>query len=160
MSHPESPKRTGTTPRRTTLITIALSAAAFALGPLSVTPLVATAGAQGSVLEQAQGGAATPRASSPGPRATAGGGSAQAILNPKPNWSAPGMEQGGTMIGWSKAGALVLAVLSLTLLVPLAKFLKSAGNHNSEGVRSGVSGALAIAALSGMGASLVLFIAG
>lgn len=136
----------------------AAAAAGIALGPIAVTPLVATAGAQ-SVLEQAQGGAGSgagggvdlQRAA----RSSTSGGDVASKLNPAPNWNAPGVKQGIDLVAWAKAGGFTIAMLCMVGLVPLNRAMKSMQNHNAEGLRQGVMVAGGIALVIGSGATLI-----
>ena len=115
-------------------------------------PLLATASAQSSALEQSLGG----------PTSSTGGGvqkaqqPAQATrgtnLNASPDFSGPGINKGVSLIGWAKAGALVIGVLTLTIGIPASKALKEAGNHHASGIRAGVisvGGATILAGVAG-----------
>jgi hypothetical protein len=116
----------------------------------SAGPLVFAAAAAGSpsVLGQAQGSSAAP-----GPSASSGGSSAagpggSASLDPKADFSAPGVDAGRRLIAWAKAGAMVLGTLGLIAGSVVGKLLRQAGNHHAEGVRAtamGVGGALVLA---------------
>jgi hypothetical protein len=114
-------------------------------GPFAV---AAAAAGSPSVLGQAQGSSAAP-----GPSASSGGSSGAgsggpASLDPKADFSAPGVDAGRRLIAWAKAGAMVLGTLGLIGGSVVGKLLRQAGNHHAEGVRAtamGISGALVLA---------------
>jgi hypothetical protein len=127
-------------------------AAAIALGWSAAPFVVATAAAAGSssVLNQAQGSNATPAPSSGSSSSspTAGSGGSASSLDPKADFSAPGVDAGRRLIAWAKAGAMVLGTLGLIGGSIVGKLLRQAGNHHAEGVRAtamGISGALVLA---------------
>lgn len=135
----------------------AASAAAFVLSiGGGVGPLIATAGAQSSALEQSLGGAS----SSTGggvqkvqaqPQASGGGSN----LNASPDFSGPGISKGVGLIGYAKAACLVIGVLTLTIGIPISKALKEAGNHHASGIRSGVMGVGGSVLLAGVAGTLL-----
>jgi hypothetical protein len=116
-----------------------------AAGPLAV---AAVAAASPSVLGQAQGSNSAPSPSgSPGGSSSAGS-NGSASLDPKADFSAPGVDAGRRLIAWAKAGAMVLGTLGLIAGSVVGKLLRQAGNHHAEGVRAtamGVGGALVLA---------------
>jgi hypothetical protein len=125
---------------------IAVIALVSLAGPFAVA--AAAAGSQ-SVLGQAQGSYAAP-----GPSAASSQGSSRAgsgvpaSLDPKADFSAPGVDAGRRLIAWAKAGAMVLGTLGLIGGSVVGKLLRQAGNHHAEGVRAtamGISGALVLA---------------
>jgi hypothetical protein len=114
-------------------------------GPLAV---AATAAGSPGVLSQAQGSNSAPSPSgSPGGSSSAGA-NGSASLDPKADFNAPGVDAGRRLIGWAKAGAMVLGTLGLIAGSVVGKLLRQAGNHHAEGVRAtamGVGGALVLA---------------
>ena len=142
---------------------VAATAAAFVLvvgGGAG--PLVASAAAQSSALDQSLGGPAQAPASggelqkaqqtAQGPRAGGGGGT---NLNASPDFSGPGISKGVSLIGWAKAGALVIGVLTLTIGIPASKALKEAGNHHASGIRAGVMSVGGATILAGVAGTLL-----
>ena len=135
----------------------AATAAAFVLSiGGGVGPLVATAGAQSSALEQSLGGA--PSSNGGGvqkvqaqPQAAKGGSN----LNASPDFSGPGISKGVSLIGYAKAACLVIGVLTLTIGIPISKALKEAGNHHASGIRSGVMGVGGSVLLAGVAGTLL-----
>lgn len=135
----------------------AATAAAFVLSiGGGVGPLVATAGAQSSALEQSLGG--SPSSSGGGvqkvqaqPQAAKGGSN----LNASPDFSGPGISKGVSLIGYAKAACLVIGVLTLTIGIPISKALKEAGNHHASGIRSGVMGVGGSVLLAGVAGTLL-----
>jgi hypothetical protein len=114
----------------------------------SAGPVAGAAAGSPSVLGQAQGSSAAPApsASSGGSPGAGAGGSAS--LDPKADFSAPGVDAGRRLIAWAKAGAMVLGTLGLIGGSVVGKLLRQAGNHHAEGVRAtamGISGALVLA---------------
>lgn len=141
-------------PRRNSARRMAAAAAAALVLSLGsgAGPLLATASAQSSALEQSLGG----------PTSSTGGGVQKAQqptqatrganLNASPDFSGPGINKGVSLIGWAKAGALVIGVLTLTIGIPASKALKEAGNHHASGIRAGVisvGGATILAGVAG-----------
>ena len=133
-------------------------AAAFVLSIGSgAGPLLATASAQSSALEQSLGGAPSGGGVQQAQQQTgqAGrptGGTGASSLNAAPDFSGPGVSKGTSLIGWAKAGALVIGVLTLTIGIPASKALKEAGNHHASGVRAGamgVGGTILLAGVAG-----------
>ena len=128
----------------------AACAAAVALG-CSAGPFALAAAAVGSpsVLGQAQGSYAAPGPSSGSSAGSSGGDSGEpSSLDPKADFSAPGVDAGRRLIAWAKAGAMVLGTLGLIGGSIVGKLLRQAGNHHAEGVRAtamGISGALVLA---------------
>lgn len=120
-------------------------------------PLLATASAQSSVLEQSLGGATSSsgagvrKAKQPIQAAAQGG----ANLNASPDFSGPGIRKGVSLIGWAKAGALVIGVLTLTIGIPASKALKEAGNHHASGIRAGVMSVGGATILAGVAGTLL-----
>jgi hypothetical protein len=116
-------------------------------GPLTAAGVgVASAAAQGSVLEQTQG-AAQPRAATRSSTAAAPSESGP-DLDVAADFSAPGVDKGKKLIGWAKAGAMVFGVLGLIGGVVIGKVLKESGNHHASGVRAtgmGIGGAMVLA---------------
>lgn len=133
-------------------------AAAFVLSIGSgAGPLLATASAQSSALEQSLGGSAP---------STSGGGGVQKVqagpqagggsdLNASPDFSGPGISKGVSLIGWAKAACLVIGVLTLTIGIPVSKALKEAGNHHASGIRTGVMGVGGSVLLAGVAGTLL-----
>jgi hypothetical protein len=119
---------------------------AWSAGPVAV---VAVADGSPSVLGQAQGSYAAPGPSSGSSAGSSGAGSGGASsLDPKADFSAPGVDAGRRLIAWAKAGAMVLGTLGLIAGSVVGKLLRQAGNHHAEGVRAtamGVGGALVLA---------------
>jgi hypothetical protein len=111
--------------------------------------VAASAAGSPSVLGQAQGAYAAPGASSGSSAGSSGAGSSGAgSLDPKADFSAPGVDAGRRLIAWAKAGAMVLGTLGLIAGSVVGKLLRQAGNHHAEGVRAtamGVGGALVLA---------------
>ena len=101
------------------------------------------------MLGQAQGSYAAPGPSSGSSAGSSGGGSGgPSSLDPKADFSAPGVDAGRRLIAWAKAGAMVLGTLGLIGGSIVGKLLRQAGNHHAEGVRAtamGISGALVLA---------------
>jgi hypothetical protein len=142
--------------RRTTRRVVAATAAAFLLAAGSgAGPLIATASAQSSALEQSLGGAA-PQVQQAQQRATpsraATGGT---NLNASPDFSGPGISKGVSLIGYAKAACLVIGVLTQTIGIPISKALKEAGNHHASGIRSGVMGVGGSVLLAGVAGTLL-----
>lgn len=133
----------------------AATAAAFVLSiGGGVGPLVTTASAQSSALEQSLGG--SPSTAGGGvqkaqPQATKGGSN----LNASPDFSGPGISKGVSLIGYAKAACLVIGVLTLTIGIPISKALKEAGNHHASGIRSGVMGVGGSVLLAGVAGTLL-----
>ncbi|CAB4892201.1 unannotated protein [freshwater metagenome] len=151
---PSSSTRTG---RSRTRRIAAASAAAVVLSIGSgAGPLLATASAQSSALEQSLGGA-TPSTSTGGGiqkvQSTQGRGGGN--LNASPDFSGPGISKGVSLIGWAKAACLVIGVLTLTIGIPVSKALKEAGNHHASGIRSGVMGVGGSVLLAGVAGTLL-----
>lgn len=118
-------------------------------------PLIATASAQSSALEQSLGGSA-PQVQQAQQRATptrAATGSTN--LNASPDFSGPGISKGVSLIGYAKAGALVIGVLTLTIGIPASKALKEAGNHHASGIRAGVMSVGGATILAGVAGTLL-----
>lgn len=136
----------------------AATAAAFVLSiGGGIGPLVATAGAQSSALEQSLGGSPT-RSGGAGVQqvqATPQAGRGAANLNAAPDFSGPGISKGVSLIGWAKAGALVIGVLTLTIGIPASKALKEAGNHHASGIRAGVISVGGFTVLAGVAGTLL-----
>jgi hypothetical protein len=126
----------------------ALISLSVAGGPLAATGVgVSSAAAQNSVLNQTQGGTPTKSGQQQAPQMTTKN-SQGADLDVAPNWDAPGISQGKALIGWAKAGAMVLGVLGMIGGIVGGKVLKEAGNHHASGVRAtalGIGGAMVIA---------------
>jgi hypothetical protein len=143
--------RAAATAAATALVSISFVGAPVAVAGLGVAP----ASAQTSVLDQT--GQASHDSSTPqkaGAKQSSklensgGGNAAGADLDTAPDWSAPGLEQGKVLIGWAKAGAMVLGVLGMIGGIVGGKVLKEAGNHHASGVRAtalGIGGAMVIA---------------
>jgi hypothetical protein len=144
--------RAAATAAATALVSISMVGAPVAVAGLGVAP----ASAQTSVLDQT--GQASQDSSTPqkagskqgGNDEDAGGGgnSDGADLDTPPDWSAPGLDQGKVLIGWAKAGAMILGVLGMIGGIVGGKVLKEAGNHHASGVRAtalGIGGAMVIA---------------
>ncbi len=135
----------------------AATAAAFVLSiGGGVGPLVATAGAQSSALEQSLGGSSSSRGGGvqkvqAQPQAAKGGSN----LNASPDFSGPGISKGVSLIGYAKAACLVIGVLTLTIGIPISKALKEAGNHHASGIRSGVMGVGGSVLLAGVAGTLL-----
>jgi len=138
--------------RRDAARRIAAAAAAaivFSIGG-GIGPLVATAGAQSSALEQSLGGSPSSGGGLQQVQAKPSKGGAN--LNAAPDFSGPGLNKGASLIGWAKAGALIIGVLTLTIGIPVSKALKEAGNHHASGIRTGaigVGGAILLAGVAG-----------
>jgi hypothetical protein len=119
-------------------------------------PLLATASAQSSALEQSLGGTA-PSTSTGGEvqkvQSTQGKGGGN--LNASPDFSGPGISKGVSLIGWAKAACLLIGVLTLTIGIPVSKALKEAGNHHASGIRSGVMGVGGSVLLAGVAGTLL-----
>jgi hypothetical protein len=101
-----------------------------------------------SVLGQAQGSSAAPGPSSSSQGSSGAGSGGSASLDPKADFSAPGVDAGRRLIAWAKAGAMVLGTLGLIGGSVVGKLLRQAGNHHAEGVRAtamGIGGALILA---------------
>jgi hypothetical protein len=145
--HAACPLRAPLLPWRRALAAGCAAAVALvsAAGPLAV---AAVAAASPSVLGQAQGSNSAPSPSgSPGGSSSAGS-NGSASLDPKADFSAPGVDAGRRLIAWAKAGAMVLGTLGLIAGSVVGKLLRQAGNHHAEGVRAtamGVGGALVLA---------------
>jgi hypothetical protein len=126
---------------------VAAIALAWSAGPLAV---AAAAAGSPSVLGQAQGSYAASGPSSGSSAGSSGAGSGGAsALDPKADFSAPGVDKGRSLIAWAKAGAMVLGTLALIGGSVVSKLLRQAGNHHAEGVRAsamGVGGAMVLAA--------------
>jgi hypothetical protein len=117
---------------------------------LSAGPFAVAAAAAGSpsVLGQAQGSYAAPGPSASSQDSSGAGSGGRSSLDPKADFSAPGVDAGRRLIAWAKAGAMVLGTLGLIGGSVVGKLLRQAGNHHAEGVRAtamGISGALVLA---------------
>jgi hypothetical protein len=126
----------------------AACAAALALGS-SAGPAAVAAAAAGpsSVLGQAQG-SSRPAGPSGSPGTASASADPGGSLDPKADFSAPGVDAGRRLIAWAKAGAMVLGTLGLIAGSIVGKLMRQAGNHHAEGVRAtamGVGGALILA---------------
>jgi hypothetical protein len=127
----------------------AACAAAVALG-WSAGPFAVAAAAAGSpsVLGQAQSSYSAPGPSASSQGSSGAGSGGPSSLDPKADFSAPGVDAGRRLIAWAKAGAMVLGTLGLIGGSVVGKLLRQAGNHHAEGVRAtamGISGALVLA---------------
>jgi hypothetical protein len=110
--------------------------------------VAAAAAGSPSVLGQAQGSSAAPGPSSSSQGSSGAGSGGSASLDPKADFSAPGVDAGRRLIAWAKAGAMVLGTLGLIGGSVVGKLLRQAGNHHAEGVRAtamGIGGALILA---------------
>jgi hypothetical protein len=124
---------------------VAVIALVSSAGPFAVAAVAA--GSQ-SVLGQAQGSYAAPGPSASSQGSPGAGSGGPASLDPKADFSAPGVDAGRRLIAWAKAGAMVLGTLGLIGGSVVGKLLRQAGNHHAEGVRAtamGISGALVLA---------------
>lgn len=135
---------------RTKRLAAAVSASALislsvAGGPLAVAGIgAAPASAATSVLNQTQGGSSPSKGL--GQTGTKDNGASN--LNVAPNWNAPGIAQGKQLIGWAKAGAVVLGVLGMIGGVVGGSVLKNMGSHHATGVRAtalSIGGAMVVA---------------
>jgi hypothetical protein len=137
---------------------VAACAAALALGS-SAGPAAVSAAAAGpaSVLGQAQGSSRPA-----GPSGSSGVGSAGAgsggSLDPKADFSAPGVDAGRRLIAWAKAGAMVLGTLGLIAGSIVGKLMRQAGNHHAEGVRASAMGVGGALVLAGSAATIVTWL--
>jgi hypothetical protein len=124
---------------------VAAVALVSSAGPFAV---AAAAAGSPSVLGQAQGSSPAPGPSASSGGAPGAGPGGSASLDPKADFSAPGVDAGRRLIAWAKAGAMVLGTLGLIAGSVVGKLLRQAGNHHAEGVRAtamGVGGALVLA---------------
>lgn len=135
---------------RTKKLAAAVSASALislsvAGGPLAVAGIgVAPAAAQSSVLNQTQGGSSK----TGGLQQTQKSQKSNSNLDVAPDWNAPGIAQGKQLIGWAKAGAIVLGILGLIGGVVGGSVLKNMGSHHAGGVRAtalSIGGAMVVA---------------
>lgn len=148
--------RAAATAAATALVSISFVGAPVAVAGLGVAP----AAAQTSVLDQTGGPSQNDGGIQKAGKSDPGGGSDSsssddsgsnadgADLDTAPDWSAPGLDQGKVLIGWAKAGAMVLGVLGMIGGIVGGKVLKEAGNHHASGVRAtalGIGGAMVIA---------------
>ena len=134
----------------------AATAAAFVLSiGGGVGPLVATAGAQSSALEQSLGGSPSSGGGAQKVQAQPQPSTGGSNLNAAPDFSGPGISKGVGLIGYAKAACLVIGVLTLTIGIPISKALKEAGNHHASGIRSGVMGVGGSVLLAGVAGTLL-----
>lgn len=114
----------------------------------------------GGVLDQAGGGSSSSDSGKVAASPSGGGARGGSNLDVAPNFSAPGISQGKELIGWAKAGAMVLGTLGLVGGVVASKVMQNAGNHHAGGVRQsafGIGGALVLA---GSAATIVPWLMG
>jgi hypothetical protein len=104
-------------------------------------------------LQQAQG-------SYLAPRVQPSGASANSKLDVPANFDAPGADKGEQLIGWAKAGALILGTLGLMTGAVVGKLMRQAGNHHAEGVRASAIGIGGAMVLAGSAAQLVTWLMG
>jgi hypothetical protein len=131
--------------RRSVAAGCAAAVALLSAGPFAVAALAA---GSPSVLGQAQGSYAAPGPSASSQGSSGAGSGGASSLDPKADFSAPGVDAGRRLIAWAKAGAMVLGTLGLIGGSVVGKLLRQAGNHHAEGVRAtamGISGALVLA---------------
>ena len=157
-SLPSAGPSTSTRTRRSRVRRVAAAAAAAVVLSIGsgAGPLLATASAQSSALEQSLGGAAPTTSNGGGiQKAQSTQGRSGTSLNASPDFSGPGIDKGVSLIGWAKAACLVIGVLTLTIGIPVSKALKEAGNHHASGIRSGVMGVGGSVLLAGVAGTLL-----
>jgi hypothetical protein len=138
---------------------VAVACAAALAVASTATPLVAAAAAQSSVLQQAQGTSVAPGAQ-PSSSSAGGGVGSGGRLDVPANFNAPGADKGEQLIGWAKAGALILGTLGLMTGAVVGKLMRQAGNHHAEGVRASAMGIGGAMVLAGSAAQLVTWLMG